>query len=216
MASLHVSNAASQNRAVSGYVGVKSGGSFAVTIDITGKEGARLDSSDASILDLVETVVEGGILQIRFRSNANIINKPPVLVFVEAKIVQSLETLGSSTIQVLRPTAQPQITLATKGDGHITLTVQSNSVNANSQGSSVIDISGSAQTAQITTQGSAQFNGGQLQIDSAQVSIQGSGRVEIAVTSLVTGTVQGSGVLALRGHPQEQVQTSGSGSVEHI
>ena len=125
--------------------------------------------------------------------------------------------MGSSTLNVRSPVTQSSIELSSMGSGHITLAVQSNKVTALLQGSSVIDISGVAQSAEITSQGAGQLHGAQLQIGTAQVAVMGSGLVEIAVTAVVSGSVMGAGLLRLKGQAmQEQVQTIGAGRVEHF
>jgi len=208
--------AVSESRAVNGFIGVAAGGAFAVSITLSGKEGARVDAADQTTLNLVETVVENQILQIRFKSNINIINVGPISVFVDAIRISSLQTEGSSDMRLLSTTQEPKIDLSAMGSGHITLVVQSTTVNCEAQGSSVIDISGACQTASITTHGAATFSGAQLQIDTANVLVQGSGKVEIAVTSAVNGMIQGGGLLRIRGQPREAVQLQGAGQIEHF
>ena len=116
------------------------------------------------------------------------------------------------------PTQASSVQLTATGSSHITLSVHaSTSVIASLTGSSVIDIHGTAQAAEIGTHGSARFSGAGLQVDTARVTVSGSGVVELSVSTTVSGRVQGSGALHLKGpRPGHvDVQTSGSGRVEN-
>ena len=88
LAILDSANAASETRSVSGYTGVSAGGAFLVNIDISGREGCRVETKDPAIIPLVDTVVENQVLHIRFKPQTNLINIGLVTVFVDAVTVK--------------------------------------------------------------------------------------------------------------------------------
>ncbi|OQV24192.1 hypothetical protein BV898_02139 [Hypsibius exemplaris] len=196
--------AASESRNVRGYYGVQASGSFQVTIDDNGREGLILQSSDANIFPLIETVVVNRILIVRFKTNNNLINAPVVSVRINVIECRSIESGGSSSFTVLQSLTGPAINLLSQGSSTIRLAVQGvNKLTATLQGSSVIRISGLAKTAQITAHGSSELKGLQLQLTSSKVTGRGSSTITIAVSSSVEGTVQGSAHLRLKGAPQD-------------
>ncbi|OWA53300.1 hypothetical protein BV898_17735 [Hypsibius exemplaris] len=187
------------------YTGVRAGAAFKVSITINGQEGVTVHAPDEAILALVETVVVDGILVVRFKPTVRSV-KGVVFIAISAIRCSSIDTEGSCSVTVTPAVREDSIRLA----------VESSRVTANLQGSSILDVSGSATAGQITAQGSSQFNGLDLRLTTAQVTGQGSSQIAIAVSTSVTGSLHGSAQVQLRGQPQVRNQRSGSANVLNV
>ncbi|OWA53307.1 hypothetical protein BV898_17742 [Hypsibius exemplaris] len=207
--------ATSESRDVRQYNGVRAGAAFKVSITINGQEGVTVHAPDEAILALVETVVVDGILVIRFKPTVRSV-KGVVFIAISAIRCSSIDTEGSCSVTVTPAVREDSIRLFSQGSSSIRLAVESSLVTANLQGSSTLDVSGSATTGQITAQGSSQFNGLDLRLTTAQVTGQGSSQIAIAVSTSVTGSLHGSAQVQLRGQPQVQIQRSGAANVLNI
>ncbi|OWA53298.1 hypothetical protein BV898_17733 [Hypsibius exemplaris] len=135
-----------------------------------------------------------------------------ILALVETVVVD-----GILVVRFKPPSVrEDSIRLVSQGSSSIQLAVESSLVIANLQGSSILDVSGSATAGQITAQGSSQFNGLDLRLTTAQVTGQGSSQIAIAVSTSVTGSLHGSAQVQLRGQPQVQIQRSGAANVLNV
>jgi len=205
-----------EDRAVSGFRGVRSSGAFDITVDMsTGRENVKLEVSQPNILNHVETVVRNGVLDIHFRGHVQLF-VGPVKVYVNAVTINSVDVTGACSINVLQPLSAPSVQLTSSGSSGIRTSVVTGSLSIQAMGSTVLDVSGTSSFSRISTQGSALVNAGNLQSNSAQVYVEGSGEVTVDVISDLTGSVLGSGSLFYRGQPRVNVRQMGSSNVQQI
>ncbi|OWA53302.1 hypothetical protein BV898_17737 [Hypsibius exemplaris] len=175
----------SESRDVRQYTGVRAGAAFKVSITINGQEGVTVQPRRRG------DPGAGG--------NRRLDENSCVSIDTEA-----LARSQSPPLSV----REDSIRLVSQGSSSIQLAVESSLVIANLQGSSILDVSGSATAGQITAQGFSQFNGLDLRLTTAQVTGQGSSQIAIAVSTSVTGSLHGSAQVQLRGQPQVQIQRS--------
>ncbi|OWA53309.1 hypothetical protein BV898_17744 [Hypsibius exemplaris] len=119
-----------------------------VSITINGQEGVTVHAPDAAILALVETVVVDGILVVRFKPTARSV-KGVVFIAISAIRCSSIDTEGSCSVTVTPAVREDSIRLFSQGSSSIRLAVESSLVTANLQGSSTLDVSGSATTGSL-------------------------------------------------------------------
>jgi hypothetical protein len=80
-------------------------------------------------------------------------------------------------------------------------------------GSGRVTLDGTVDMVELDVSGSGGVFARELTAIDADVSISGSGNIELTATGLVTGNLSGSGKLTLWGDPSVDVETSGSGDV---
>src|SRR5690606_14140348 len=93
-----------ETRSVSGFHAIANSGSIMVMVRLGNQESIRLEGDDAAIRQ-IETVVERGTLNIRFKRHSGRTNWGKVTAYVSAKQLDGLVQSGSGSISVADPIA---------------------------------------------------------------------------------------------------------------
>lgn len=208
-----------ETRSVSNYHGVNTGGSFNVHVKIDGTESLRM-KGDADDLRKIETVVEDGILQIRFpkdweRHHHENIGR--VDVYVTAKSLSSVGLGGSGSIDVDGTLKGENVKVSVGGSGTVTTAVESNDLTASIAGSGNIDMKGKANDSHISIAGSGNLKAADLKVNAAEISIAGSGDVRMAIEKTLSARIAGSGNVTYTGNASaSNISSAGSGRVTKL
>ncbi len=214
-ATLNASAQNEQTRQVSGFNGIASSGSFNVHVKIDGTESLKL-TADASIINEIETVVENGKLEIRFKKSHKWDdgNHGKIEVYVTAKSLSNLAEAGSGNINVEGALGGDNAKIAVSGSGNVTTTVKANDLHAVISGSGNIKLDGSSSNANIAISGSGGLKAKEFKAGSVSAVITGSGNAYIGADKTVTAHIVGSGSLVYSGQATiSDVRTVGSGRV---
>ena len=103
------------------------------------------------------------------------------------------------------------ITISGSGRADITVAEQ---VNATVSGSGRLGLQGTAEHARLLLSGSGNINAFELEAETADVTVSGSGRADITVTEQLNATVSGSGRIVYDGNPRVSQTVRGSGRVQ--
>ena|ERR1700743_138174 len=208
-----------QTRQVSGFNGIGSAGSFNVHVKIDGTESLKL-SAPADIINDIETVVEGGKLEIRFkrdserRDRRSDADHGKIDVYVTAKALSSLSIAGSGYIKVDGVLSSNDVKLTISGSGDITSAVKSTSLHATISGSGTINVDGNSESANFTVSGSGEMKAKGLKADVATVILAGSGNAHIYADKTITAHVAGSGNVIYSGNASvTDIRMAGSGNI---
>jgi len=206
-----------QNRPVSGFSAVASGGPFNVHIKMDGSESVKVEA-DTKFIDQIETVVEGNTLKIQFKNHRwsdtyNNIHKAEI--YVSAKSLNSLVNSGSGHMEVEGTiSTSEKFKTVLSGSGNITATIKSDGLLAKISGSGSIKLKGSCGDADLSISGSGQIEARDLKAQAVSAGITGSGNVYITAEKTVSGHIVGSGSLLYSGNAtMTDIKTIGSGRV---
>jgi hypothetical protein len=209
-----VSGQSTQNRSVSGFNSMANAGSFSVHVKITGAESLKI-TADASIIDEIETVVEGGNLEVRFKHPHEQHHYPGrVDVYITAKSLNELTCSGSGSLDVDGALKGSSADVTLSGSGTISSGVASGRLEATISGSGKINLNGSTGKTTVTISGSGEFRAGDLKTDVAEINTTGSGNVHLNVTKSISAEIIGSGNIYYTGTATiSKVETIGSGRI---
>ena len=209
-----VSGQSTQNRSVSGFNSIANAGSFSVHVKITGAESLKI-TADASIIDEIETVVEGGNLEVRFKHPHEQHHYPGrVDVYITAKSLNALTCSGSGSLDLDGALKGSSADVTLSGSGSISTGIASGSVEATISGSGKINLSGSTGKTTVTISGSGELRAGDLKTDVAEINTTGSGNVHLNVTKSISAEIIGSGNIYYTGTATiSKVETIGSGRI---
>lgn len=211
-------------RDVSGFDGISSGGSFKVHVSFGSKESLRIEASEEAIKE-IETVVENGTLQLRFKRRAGgwlsnmgrDQNFGRIDIYVTAIKLKRLSVSGSGDMDVAGVVKTDKLSTDVSGSGSLTVAVAADTYSAGISGSGHLTVSGSAQNASIKVSGSGGFRGRDLKTNNANVGVSGSGNVELIVNSALNASVSGSGSVRYSGSATNiATNKSGSGRISRI
>ena len=207
----------SEERTVSGFNAISSGGAFDVHVTLGNKESLRIEG-DEDQLSKIETKVENGTLKIRYKVKSffNTGWKNKVTVFVTAKSLKSLSISGSGNMDVSGMIKGESLDTRVSGSGSISFSATVNTLNAIVSGSGELKTSGSARTASISVSGSGDFEGKDFKTTDSNIKVSGSGNVTIYADKNINAKISGSGNVRYAGNPTVNISKSGSGDVSKL
>jgi hypothetical protein len=211
---------AQEERLVSGFTGVSSGGYFNVYITLADKESLRLEG-DAEMLKDIETYVEKGVLKIQLKSKKrywdwNSSDRKKVNVYINAKVLTNVAISGSGSIKIEGTVKAPDFKAVVSGSGNLSVTAESVNFNGTISGSGAINLAGNAQNTDMTVSGSGSLQAQNFKSKSANIAISGSGNATLGVDKSLKGTISGSGSIRYKGNPEVTETRSGSGRISRI
>ena len=207
-----------QTRQVSGFNSIGASGSFNVHVKIDGTESLKL-KGDEAVLKKIETVVENGKLEIRFKRSRGWWNNDndhhgKIEVYVTAKSLLALAEAGSGSIVVDGALSGEHVNIMVSGPGNINAAVKSGNLHVAISGSGNIKLEGTTTDANIVISGSGSINAQTLNAGSVNAVITGSGNAHIHADKNIVAHLVGSGSLRYTGNATvSDVKTVGSGSV---
>jgi hypothetical protein len=213
-ATLKASAQSEQTREVSGFNSIGSAGPFDVHVNINGTESLKISASP-DIINEIETVVEDGRLEIKFKHHHEWGHEHTgkVDVYVTAKSLSGLANSGSGYIKVDGVVSGENVRVSLSGSGNITSSVKSGDLHIAISGSGNVNINGSANETNIAIAGSGDVMGKGLKTGSASVSIAGSGSAYFAADKNISAHISGSGNVIYSGNANVDSRTAGSGRV---
>jgi hypothetical protein len=205
-----------QARQVGNFNGLSLGLPGHVELRIGNAEGLTIEADD-NLLPLVETVVEGGTLQIRpSKRNLNLQSKS-IRIVVQARSIERLALGGSGSIDADLLRAR-KLDVDLGGSGTINLKgVESEALAVSLGGSGDLKAaSGTVGKLTVTIGGSGDVDLGRVQARSASVTIAGSGEATVWPRNELSATIAGSGDVNYYGDPQVSKSSVGSGGVRRM
>jgi len=200
-------------RNVSGFRGVSLGIDARVELRQGDTEGLTITGDD-NIVPLVETVVEKGMLKIRWPVDKHFsLSYRRLDIVVNLKDIDGIRLGGSGYIHAARlrtDTLQTQLA----GSGDILLdALDVDTLQGSIAGSGKLKAAGRADTVEFTLAGSGDFVAPKLESRRVSVSVQGSADAIVWATESLTATIAGSGDVRYYGKPQVTRTVAGTGRV---
>ncbi|MBL4605495.1 MAG: DUF2807 domain-containing protein [Flavobacteriaceae bacterium] len=200
-------------RSTGDYDGVSVGGFFDVIL-VKGKEGKVKIEGEENLMKYIVTEVRRGSLQIKVKKGINLRTTKRLTVTVPIQSIDQVSLGGSGNIKgnVLIKADDFKVSLG--GSGNITLEVDATSVKTSIGGSGNIKLSGDANSFKGSIAGSGSIKAYELQVNTVNATIAGSGDIRISVKDEIKSTIAGSGSIYYKGNPPKiNTKSVGSGSV---
>ncbi|MDP2892707.1 MAG: head GIN domain-containing protein [Bacillota bacterium] len=196
--------------------GIISNGSFEVIIDPALQGKAALEG-ESNILEFVEAKQNAqGILEISTKPGVSLSPSQPVKVTIPAVRGGTITINGSGNIAYTgeNPLKGDQFNITINGSGNINLRLETENVSVAINGSGSITLAGRATQGVMEIMGSGEFKGKEFAVNTAQISITGSGNAVVTVSSEFNARITGSGDITYYGDPSKlAINVSGSGDV---
>ncbi|MBW8830510.1 MAG: DUF2807 domain-containing protein [Burkholderiales bacterium] len=206
---------ATEERAVSGFDTVSWEANGDLLIEQTGREHLSIEA-EAVVLAKIVTEVRGGRLRIRF-GPGSVQTRLPIRFRVEVKSLSSLETRGAGSVRI-GPLSAPALSLQLSGSEECRLDkLDARALDARLDGSGEITISGGrVDTQHIVIAGSARYDAVPMASRRADVAIEGSGEMRLAVSERLDARISGSGDVLYRGRPVVTRLVTGAGEIQPL
>lgn len=169
---------------------------------------------EENLIPYIDTDIQNGVLRIETQSHRNLDPNYPIIIYVHAPTLESIELSGSGSISSDTLSAV-QLDVRLSGSGDINVPVLANKVNARISGSGDIHLSGSALQSDFSISGSGDLHAYSLQLSECIADIAGSGSMYLQVSDFLDVAISGSGNVYYYGNPSVSVSINGSGQVIH-
>lgn len=204
-----------QNRSVSSYDKVSLVGSMDVEL-ISGKEGALKIQAESNLQEYITTEVSNGVLKISVEKGVSLspsMNRE-IRVIVPFEKIEGVSLTGSGDIRNSDQIKANSFETRLTGSGNVKLNLNVKNLKSAITGSGNTELSGTAESFSSTVTGSGDIQAFNLKASRAEVTISGSGDVELTANEELKARVSGSGDIKYNGNPKKQdFKTSGSGSI---
>jgi len=205
--------AATRDRPVSGFHALTVSVPAHVTVVQGDAEGATLTADD-DVLAKVETVVDGGVLRIRFPKNVEVRPVTPIRITVRVRSLDSVATAGAVTVEAPRLEGQ-SLAVKLAGSGRIVLPdVRLGELSIDTSGHAHGLAIGRVDALEVGMAGEGEMNAVRLDAKRATVRIAGSAKVVVWVRDRLDASISGAGSITYFGDPRVESHVSGSGRVQ--
>ncbi len=209
-------NIITQTRNVSGFTQVEISGGGDAEIIQDGSESVTVETDD-NVMPYVTSQVTGGTLRLglEFTGLRSII--PTRLHFtVHVKDLTGIGTSGSwsVTAEAVKTTS---LDINISGSGRVDIgTLTADKLTIFISGSGQLNLAGTAADQSVTVSGSGKYYADNLQSQTSQIRISGSGNARLWATQSLNVNISGSGNVGYYGNPQVQFSQSGSGKIQDL
>lgn len=209
-------NVVKEERQLGEFTHVEVSGSMDVYITQGSSRGLTIEAED-NIVPLVETEVNGGELEIRFKRNTNIRTHKQVKVYLTTPVLEGLNLSGSGDVEVKSHfTSAGSVEVNLSGSGDVSASFDAPELNVSLAGSGNIDLKGQTRDLHISIAGSGNCEADELLAETAEVNIAGSGNADVHASRDLKVSSLGSGNVRYKGAPSLNVNKLGSGTVRKL
>jgi hypothetical protein len=199
---------------------------YTVYLKQTNKQEVTVEAL-TEIFSVSDIKVENGILMINIERKPENPNKslwakiddiklnPTMKLYVSMKNISELRVNANGKIISENSLAANDLLLAVNGGGSMDVDIKGEMVKAEVSGSGNLALRGYATSLEALVSGSGTINGFNSPVESAKVTVTGSGTAELNVTNTIDAVVLGSGQVKHKGNTKNaQKKVYGSGSVD--
>ncbi len=207
------------SRSLSGFTGISVQAPANVTViqvsEPAAEQGVLIETDD-NVAAVLETVVQGSQLIIRFAQMTGSVRATVLKVAVNARVIEQLAVAGSGTLvsAKLQSTAL-QCSVGGSGNIHIAQ-LQADRLRVSVAGSGEFEAAGRADEIVASIAGSGDIKADKLAAERISINIAGSGNATVRANTALTASIAGSGNVAYYGNARVTQSLAGSGKVRQL
>ena len=164
-----------------------------------------------NIIDEIELDVQNGIWKIEFNRCVRDIDL--LRVFITVPDLTRIRVSGSGDVVSENTFVIQDLEIDIPGSGNVDLSLDADDLDIDIPGSGRLTLEGLADETKYRISGSGDVHAFNLECRVADISVPGSGDLEVFVTELLKVCISGSGDVFYRGDPALDISISGSGDV---
>jgi hypothetical protein len=204
---------ASEGRPVSAFQAIVLKGPMQLVLRQAAKEAVEVRADD-NLLQLVETTVNGGTLEIAARRGASYTTRNSIVVTVDVVTLKELALVGTgdATGDGLKA---GELKVRIEGAGDLRLRqLSADALAINVSGSGDVTVSGRTGKLGVSIAGSGDVATRELEADEVSVNIAGSGDAHVNARKTLAVAIAGSGDVDYTGEASVRTSIAGSGTVQ--
>jgi hypothetical protein len=200
-----------ESRSVSRFDQVSSSGDFLVTV-MPGTGYSVEVTADSNLLPYIETDVVGSTLKIRTQGLYSLRDHDPIEIYITTPVLSGVTLSGSGLIETGSFSGK-EFRVALSGSGDIDTQISADRIKVNVSGSGTIYLTGDADATEFVISGSGKIKSYDLEQNTCQATISGSGDMFVNVFEAIDAHISGSGRVNYINYPVIHTSISGSGKV---
>lgn len=194
---------------------IRTSGSYNVYITQGAKHDIRIEADD-NLLPLIITKVSGNDLEIYTKKGYDIKPSKTINVYVTLDQLEELSSSGSGGFYSKGKLNGGNVKFSFSGSTNTELDLNANDLRVEVSGSSHLNLKGNIPATRYDISGSADVEALDLQSDNANISISGSGKLDVAVEKKLDLSVSGMGKIRYKGSPVINQSSSGMAKISKI
>ncbi|WP_298308002.1 head GIN domain-containing protein [Flavobacterium sp.] len=200
-------------RTTESYDKILTEGSFNVEL-VSGKEGTITIKGDENIISHIVTEVIGNELKVYFEKNRSYNYKQDITITIPFEEISEISFAGSGNMVTKNLINATDFEAKMAGSGDCTLEINAKNIVAKMAGSGNLKLFGTVENLEAKTAGSGDLNCNKLVSQNANVTVAGSGSLEVNCTNNLIAKVAGSGNIQYKGNPKIiDSKVAGSGDI---
>ncbi|WP_299391518.1 head GIN domain-containing protein [uncultured Gelidibacter sp.] len=204
-------------RSTADYEAVSFAGPFDYVL-VAGTEGEIVLEGEENLLEHIITEVKNGTLVVKTDNKVNLqtTRNNTIKITVPFKDLNAVALAGSGNLWTEHKISGKNLKVSLAGSGDAKLDVAATNTKVNVAGSGELELTGKTIKLEVDLAGSGEFKGFHLETDDADVTVAGSGSIDLVCHGHLKARVTGSGDIRYNGNPKtEDTKVTGSGSISN-
>ena len=201
-----------EERTVPAFSAVHVSAGMRATVEIGPQTPVHIDADD-ELLPLIETVVEDGVLEVRFKQHTSFPGEHHVKLSIQTPQLHSVGASGGSIVRATFTRADKSSVQASGGSEITVRGVDAARLAVQGSGGSVVEVSGTADALHLQLSGGSQLHGRDFATRDVDVQASGGSQGELKASGKISGGLSGGSQLHARGAAATRVATSGGSQV---
>jgi len=201
-----------QEREISSFDGIDVGGAFEVFLT-QGETEKLVIEADENLLDIIDTEVRGGTLNIR--TTEDIRESTKLNIYITFKDLEEIDVSGACDMIGENKFKLGDIELDCSGASELELKFSASHVEMDCSGASNAELFGSAQSVNLDLSGASKLDAIDLEVAVYDAEVSGASHGKIFVTEELSVEVSGAAHLKYKGEPRiKEHDVSGAASLK--
>lgn len=202
----------SEKRLVDNFTEIQLTGNYEIGLK-KGPKGQVVIVTDSNLLQFIDTEVHNEVLIVE--STRKIRSNEGIKIYVTYKELESLKSIGASTIKSESPIISDRFELEIPGASLVDLEVDVRDLEIMLAGAGSVKLKGRADNQTVSLRGVGNFEAFELESQSCEVTVSGMGGAEVNVKENLNARVNGVGSIKYRGNPNTvDDKVSGIGTIQ--
>ncbi|MFN2546002.1 MAG: head GIN domain-containing protein [Myxococcales bacterium] len=201
-----------EDRDVPAFSAVHISSGMKANISIGPRKAVHIEA-DEETLPLIETPVEDGTLEVRFKSHTRWRGEHDVRLTIQTPELHGVGASGGSIVRAVFSRGQRSEIEASGGSEITVRGIDAAEVDAQASGGSILTIDGNADRVTLQLSGGSQLHGRDFSARDANVHGSGGSQAELKANGKLRGSLSGGSQLHVTGGASTNVATSGGSEV---